>query len=907
MRPLFRKLHWLARRSRKEAELQEELEFHLSEEAEEQAAGGLAAAEAHLAARRDLGNAARVAEETRAVWGWSLAEQLLQDVRYGLRTMSANRAFSALAIVTLASGIGANTAIFSFLDAILLRSLPVFHPESLVTLSWHTNGPEVHGINRHDDRFLERGQGFGDSIFSWSAFEMFRRNASIFETVFGFQGAGNLHLAIGNEAEIDDTEYVTGDYFQGLGVPPAAGRLIMPDDDRAGASPVAVISYGLSQRRYGSAVHAVGQKILVNQVPFTIAGVVAPEFFGTDPGMRPEVYIPIHANLLLERGGPAFYADPNIEWVVAMGRLRPGVSRAQAQAVLGPQFSDWMRTENTVRSRSDLPTLVVRDGSAGLNGVRQQYSKALVILLVVVALILALACTNIANLLLARATARRREIAVRLSIGAGRWRIVRQLLTESVLLASFGGLLGLVLGVWGIRLLTMLLANGREDFKIHAGLNWHVLLVVSGLSILTGTMFGLAPALQATRTDLLTGIKGLPSASVRPHRLRRITLSRAFVVVQITISLLILVGAGLFAKSLSRLESIQLGFNRESVLTFRLDAKQAGHRAAEAPVFYNSLLTRFSNVPGVRSASLSWLALLDGRIFTMVGAGGDEPKKTAMWGVAPKFFTTMGIPILLGREIQPSDMRGSHLGAVVSQEFARERFGGRNPVGQFISIPADCPKCVIEIVGVSGDVAIGNNVKDERWPVVFIPFTIEAGLEGMTFELRTAGDPRSYAGVVRELVHEADPHLPVTEIRTESALVDGTMNREVVFARLCSAFALLALAIACVGLYGTMSYNVARRTSEIGIRMALGAPRGGVVWMVFRELTGLAAIGLAVGLPAAICAAKLVKSFLFETKADDPAALGLAAASLISAVFAAGFVPARKATRVDPAVALRHE
>jgi len=454
MNSFFRKLTWLARRRSKETDLQEELQFHLEEEAESQIARGRSAAEARLAARRELGNLTRVEEETRAAWSWTPVEDLLQDVRYALRTMAANKTFSALAVLSLALGIGANTAIFSFMDAILLRPLPVAHPESLATLSWRTNENESHGLNFHDDSFLTPKAGFGGSVFSYPAMEMFARNDAIFSSVFGYQSAGDLHLRAGNQAQIANTEYVTGNYFEGLGIPPAAGRLIMSDDDRAGAPPVAVVSFALSQRRFGSPAGAISQSILVNNVPFTVVGVAPPEFFGADPGALPDIYIPIHAFLLLHNDGShtaaVWFTDPDIEWVIAMARLRPGVNLAQAQAALSPQFSEWMRAVNRARNRADLPRLVVRDGSGGLSGVRLRYSKPLMILLALVALILALACANIANLLLARATARRREIALRLSIGAGRPRVIRQLLTESVVLASLGGLVGIAFALWGI-------------------------------------------------------------------------------------------------------------------------------------------------------------------------------------------------------------------------------------------------------------------------------------------------------------------------------------------------------------------------------------------------------------------------------------------------------------------------
>ncbi len=911
MNSFFRKLTWIARRGDKEAELQEELQFHLDEETEERGATGLNAAAARLAARRDLGNLTRVQEDVRAAWGWDLLEQLLQDIRYALRTMSANRTFSGLAILSLALGIGANTAIFSFMDSILLRSLPVPNPESLVTLSWHTNNAEFHGMNRHDDTFLGPGGGFGASNFAYPVLGLIRKNESIFSTVFGFQNAGDLHLVIGNQAEIANTEYVTGNYFQGLAIPPAGGRLIMADDDGPAAPSVAVISFALSVRRFGGAANAAGQSILINNLPFTVIGVTPPEFFGTDPGLFPDVYIPMHANLLLEsnrfHAASASYTDPNYEWVITMARLRPGVTRAQAQATLGPQFSEWMRTANTARTRSDLPTLLVRDGRAGLSGLRYKYSKPLLILLVVVGLILAIACANIANLLLARATARRREIAVRLSIGAGRFRIVRQLLTESVMLASIGGALGIAFALWGIRFLTLLLANGRENFTLHAELNWHVLAVVAGLSILTGTLFGLAPALQATRVDLLPALKEWRPCGTRSHGLHGLTLGRALMVTQMAISLVILAAAGLFVRSLARLESIQLGFNRENVLTFQLNASQAGHRDPEVATFYEDLRGRFAAIPGVRSASLSNLPLLGGRAFTGVGAAGAEPKSSFVLSVGPDFFSTMQIPLLLGREIQLRDMTRGHLAAVVNQEFVRENFGGRNPIGQFLGLPRDCPKCAFEIVGVSGDVLIGRDVRDERGPTVFAPFTAGWQMQEVVFELRTAGNPLTYADTVRELVRRADPRLPVADIRTQSALVDGTMSREVAFARLCTGFALLALGIACVGLYGAMSYNVARRTGEIGIRMALGAQRGRVVWMVLREVLLLAVVGLALSIPAALLVTRLLKSFLFEITPNDPVSLTVATASLVATAALAGFLPARNASRIDPMTALRHE
>jgi predicted permease len=902
---------WLSRR-RLYSDLSEEIQEHLAEKIEDLVASGMSGEEATYAARREFGNATLIEERGREVWSWPSMESVLMDVRYALRTLRKNPGFTAVAVLSLALGIGANTAIFSFMDSILLRSLPVNHPERLVILSFWTKEDEVHGMNMHDDSFLPAKTGYGDSVFSYPAFAMIQSNNRIFSDVFGYQGAGDLHLAAGDRAEIARTEYVTGNYFQALGVPPAAGRLIMHDDDRAGAGPVAVISYALSQRRFGSAENATGKFVLINQHPFSVIGVAPPHFFGADPAMAPDVYIPIHSILTLLGEGFArqSFTDANTEWIVTMARLRPGVSRAQAQDVLAPQLAQWMRTVNTVRNRADLPRLIVRDGGAGLNGVRYQYSRPLLVLLVLVGLILILACANIANLLLARATARRREIAVRLGIGAGRSRLVRQLLTESVVLASAGGAMGILFAVWGIRFLAALIGNGQENFTVHADLNWHVLAATAGLAIATGLLFGLAPALQATRGDLLPALKESRTSGGFARANGTGKLSRGLLVLQMALSLVILVAAGLFVRTLNNLQSIQLGFNRENVLTFSLNATQAGHRDAEVLDFYGKLRDRFAGTPGVRGASFSDIRLVGGRMFTGVSVGGDKPRASLVVSVGPDFLSTMQIPLRLGRELEQLDMTHSHMAAMVNQEFVKRRMGGQNPLGQFVSFgSAGCAKCSAEIVGVSGNAMVGRDVTDEFLPVVYVPYTMNVwgGLGDMYYELRTAGDPMALAGKVRELVREADPRLPVSDMQTQRAVIDGTMNRELIFARLCSGFAVLALLIACVGLYGSMSYNIARRRGEIGLRMALGAPRRTVIWMVLGEVLLLAGVGLAISIPAALMGSKLVKPFLYQTEPHDPLTMAVAAASLLVASILAGYVPARSAAKIDPMSALRHE
>jgi macrolide transport system ATP-binding/permease protein len=911
MTSLFRKFTWWLQRRRKEDELREELKFHLAEEAGERQADGLSADNARWTALRDLGNVTLLREDTRTLWSWILLEQLAQDIRYGLRTITANKTFSAMAILSLALGIGANTAIFSVMDAILRRSLSVPEPHSLVILSWRTAQRYFNGSNRHNNSFADPNGGFIGGIFAYPAFELLRKNDSVFSTVFGYQGAGDLNLTFRGQAELATTEYVSGDYFRGLGIPPAAGRLIGPDDDRAGAPGTAVVSFALSQKRFGGPEHAPGQSIQINNLPFTVLGVAPPEFFGADPAVVPDVYVPMHANLLLEARdySPATYLDPNYDWVVTMARLRPDVSAKQAEAAVTGQFSEWARTARPKRQADNVPTLVVREGSGGLDGLRRTYSKPLYIILTLVGLILSIACANIANLLLARAAARKREIGLRLSLGAGRLRIIRQLLTESVLLAVLGGTLGVVFSIWGIRFLTLLLANGRENFTVGAELSWHVLAVASGLTLLTGVLFGLAPALQSTRTDVAPALKESRTGQARGHGFRGLGLSRILTVTQIAFTLLILMVAGLLVRTLSNLASIQLGFNRENLLTFRLNARQAGHNDPEIVAFYNDLRKQFSAIPGVRAASLSNHALIGtGTSGTGVRVSGSAFESSSILTIGAGFFTTMQIPMLLGREIDERDRPGSPAVAVVNEAFARRSFGDRSPLGQRLTVQRVCTECDFEIVGVSANSLYGN-LKGTAPPTVYLSFA-QGGwgpVQGMVYQLRTAGDPLTYVTAVRDLVQRADPRVPLSDVKSQSARIDQTISQELALARLCTAFAGLALVIACIGLYGTMSYNVARRTGEIGIRMALGAQRGRVLRMVLREVMLLAAVGLAIGVPAALAASKLVESFLFGMKPNDPLALTGSVVTLLSAAILAGYLPARHASRIDPMIALRHE
>ena len=718
------------------------------------------------------------------------------------------------------------------------------------------------------------------------------------------------------QAELANGQYVSGDFFGGLAVPLAAGRLIQAEDDHASAQAVAVVSMGYARRRFGDAAAAAGQPILINNMPFTVIGVTPSEFFGVDPAAAPDVYLPMRTSVLLDSDGEQAYLDRNYYWIQMMGRLRPGVSRTQAEAVLAAAFTQWVAaTAANDRERANLPVLHLEEGAGGLDTLRRQYSKPLYVLLAMVGLILAIACANTANLLLARAAARKREIAVRLSIGAGRFRLVRQLLTESVLLASFSGALGILIAIGGVRVLTVLLANGQEGFTLHAQLNWDVLGVTAGLSLLCGVLFGLAPAIQATRPALMPELKDRSVSEPRLRlrgRIAPVTLTQALVVTQIAISLLLLVAAGLFVRTLSNLQTMSLGFNRDNVLLFEVNAPQAGYPESRVAAFYADLRGRLREVPGVRDVTLSHSSLIRAGRSHPVTVNGQPTRGTRILQTGPDFFTTMQIPMLRGRAIAEGDRQGTMPVAVVSELFARANFGDADAVGKRIEIGGSMKvggqPLGLEIVGVAATVRYGG-LKDENPPVVDVPYAQipAAQVRQVTYALRTDGDPLRYAGAVRQIVHEADARVPVTNLKTQAADIDQTINQEIVFARLCSAFALLALLIASVGLYATMAYAVVRRTSEIGLRMALGAARGRVIWMVLREVCVLAAIGLAIGLPAALASSRLVESLLFATKPDDPRVLALAVAILLGASLLAGFGPARRASRVDPIVALRHE
>jgi macrolide transport system ATP-binding/permease protein len=906
---VWAKLRYLSpsRRRAAEREMQEELESLKA-----------------IAGPGELGNLTLAAENARETWTWLWLEHLAQDLRYAFRSMGHNKAFTPLAVLSLALGIGANTAIYSFMEAIVLRSLPVADPDSLVVMKWRADqytsaASKGHAWSTEGTHVDPGAGGMISTQFPYAALELFQRNTNLLSSAFAYFADERLSLTTLGETESVRGQYVSGDYFSGMGVQPAAGRLIFRSDDTETAN-VAVLSHRFSHRRFGEAGRAVGQPIRINDKPFTVVGVTPPGFFGGEPGYVPDLYVPMSARTLVVPGMRRQDQDPNFYWIEIMARLAPGVSLARAQAVLAPQFRQFVEsTVSTERQRADLPDLRVLAGGAGLDSLRRRYARPVYVLMVMVGLILLIACANVANLLLARATARRREIAVRLSIGASRMRVIRQLLTESVVLSTIGGALGLAFAWWGIQLLTRLLANGRENFTLHAELNPHVLVVTLVLAVLTGLLFGLAPAIQATRVDVMPALKEVRPGALVGSASRGWSrgLGHSLVVAQIAISLVVLVGAGLFQGTLSNLHAIELGFNRQDVLLFTIRPWPLGYDDHALIRLYGNLHERLKQLPGVRSVSLSSRPLPTGggtiTLVTAVGApeiaapapGQRRPNAAGLLTVGPAFFETLQIPVIAGREFDARDRARAPAVAIINQRLARA-LGLTNPVGSAIRLGLE-PTNTYEVIGVVGD-ALFLQLKDDMRPMVYFPYTQAFGPPGqMTYELRSAGDPLAHVNTVRHIVREIDPRLAVSDLTTQATHVDQAISQEIALARLASGFAALALLIACVGLYGTVAYSVSRRTGEIGIRMALGAQRAGIVWLVLRSVLILELLGLAIGVPIVLAGSRYLESLLYGIEPNDPAAVAVGVIVLFTAGLAASCMPAIRASSIDPMVAVRHE
>ena len=860
---------------------------------------------------------------------------LWQDLRYGLRMLARNPGFTAVAVLTLALGVGANTALFSVVDAVLLKKLPVKEPDRLVLFGWNASGDfSPGGYTGSSSRDPKTGLVMRTS-FPLQTFTRFREQQGVLSDVFAF-GTVGMNLNADGQAEVVQGQAVSGNYYAALGVPAFLGRTINDSDDNAAATPVAVLSHRYWQRRFAGDRGVVGRQVNLNNVAFTIVGVTPPGFEGTNQLSESEdVSIPIAWEPPVS-GDRSRMKGAGIWWLQLMGRLKPGATVEQARATLEGVFQQSAIEHRLARQAQaqaeaktapqnptpplqpkDYPRLAADSGSQGDMNARQYFARPLRLLLGVVGLVLLIACANVANLLLVRASSRRKEIAVRLAVGASRWRLIRQLLTESIMLATFGGALGILFALW---LKDSLLATsdwaGGERSPISPQLDLRVLGFTLALTLLTGIAFGLVPALRATRLDLTPALKDSGKSSSAASRS---LLSKSLVVAQVSLSMLLLIGAGLLVRTLLNLQRVETGFNARNLLLFRVEPGLIGYKDERLANLYKQMSERLEAVPGVRSVTFSRVPLLAqssssrGFYLPSSGPGADGTVKSSgdvyVHQVRENFFEAMEIRLLLGRAFTAQDDARAPRVAVVNQTFASKYFPNENPIGKRFGF--DSTKLSeVEIIGVTRDAKYARQ-RDETVPTAYLTWQQELRSMGsLIFEVRTDGEPTGLIPAIRQTVHDVDSNLPLKDVKTQIKQADETLAMERLFAKLLSLFGLLAQQLAAIGLYGVMAYTVSQRTHEIGIRMALGANRSNVLKMILKQGMTLTLIGVALGLGGAYVLTKYLESLttmLFGVEPRDPLTYGVTAALLTLVALTASFIPARRATKVDPMVALRYE
>ncbi len=896
---------------KRDADLERELRSDLEMEEEEQRERGLPADEARSAARRAFGNETLIREQTRAEWGWGWFERLSQDVRYGLRQMRRAPGFTLTCVLILGLGIGAVTAVFSLVDAALLRMLPVRNPEQLVQFKTVTP------------------QGPADDVFSYPTFQALGRQSQVLSGALAFRRLHDIDVEVQGRGALAAGQLVSGNYFDLLGVKAVAGRTLLPiDDSPAGANNVAVISYDYWRSRFALDPAVIGMHVLLNNAPFTIVGVTSPEFYGLQPGDKMAVSVPLSAigtvnPAFAATGGPAdAMKSPFREWLFVIGRLQPGVSQKRATSMLEPVIAQSMRAAADSIAGLPFATPAIREailsarlqiepGSQGLASLRREYSRPLWIVMAIVALLLLISCANVANLLLARANARERELAVRLALGSGRGRMMRQLLTESLLLGLGGGAMGVALAWWGSRSLLVFMAHARNPVLLSVHPDLRLLVFALAVSIGTAVIFGTIPAWRATHAEASSGL--VAHARTASGTGLRNRLGKSIVILQIATSLVLVVGAGLLTRTLVNLRDLYPGFNRENVLLFSVSPAVIGYRDAALAPLYERILDRVGSVPGVRLASLSVHSPLSSNISSSVvkvqnprAGSGDDLASVNIEPVGPAYFQTLQVPLLRGRDISWRDREGAPRVAVVNESMARHFFGDADPIGRRVSIPAyRGDDSWLQIVGEVRDIKV-HELRESATLMLYVPM-LQAPEGGATVEIRTAMNSASAETGLVNAIRSVDSRLPVFSVRTLEDQVDESLVQERLVASLSEFFGLLALVLTCVGLYGLMAYTVSRRTGEIGIRMALGAERGTIVGLILRETLRLVGLGLAIGLPAALLASRLIASQLFGLKVTDPVSF-LAACGLMALVaLMASYLPARRAASVEPMRALRME
>jgi predicted permease len=912
-RELGRQLSMLFHRRRFDSELDEEMRLHRELREQELIDATVPPGEARLMVRRRFGNPAVLREESRDMWGWNWLEHTVQDVRYGLRMLMKSPGFTGVAILSLGLGIGANTAIFTLINNVMLKSLPVRDPEQLVSFGKAEGGGILAGLEGPID------------IFSY---DFYRRIENQYDAFSGLCALGSFSARVGvrsgassaQPASQGTVQLVSGTYFSVLGVNTVLGRAIDPSDtDAPGRQAVATISYYYWQRMFSGSPGVIGQTISINETPFTVIGVAPPKFYGValeaDP---PDMWVPLtmQEQVMLQ---PSLLGPNGLYWLHLIGRPKHGINVKQAQEWVSVRLRQYMTTsegaELTADRRQEIEKSFVEllPAGRGMSHLRSTFSDSLRVLMGVVMLVLLIACSNLVNFLLSKTAAREREISTRLALGAGRWRIIRQMLTEALLMSFFGGALGLICAYWGASFLLSFVAAGATRMPFDATPDLSVLGFTFAVSIATGLLFGLGPALRVSRASLASGMKsGVRTLGRGTGRSGGALVPKILIASQVALSLVLVAGAGLLVRTLQKLETQSFGFNRRNVLLVNFDARIAGYKPEKLTHLYQQILDRLNVLPGVASAAVSaFPPIVRGSWQAPISIQGylaqpHEDLHTKINAVGPRYFETLGTPVLKGRSIGPQDIGASAKVAVVNQTLANRFFPGGSAIGQRASLPGVDGQ--FEIVGVVGDSkeSSPSEVPDR---LTYLPLMqmSDDNLYANCLELRTVGEPAAITADVRSVLARIDSNLPITDVITMTEHLDRLMVQEELISQLSGFFSLLALLLACIGVYGVMTYNVLRRVNEIGIRMALGAESGKVLRMVLKESLMLLGVGVAAGIPATVAATRLIKGQLFGVSATDPSTIITAVVLVAAVTVLSGYLPARRAARVDPMVALRYE
>jgi predicted permease len=913
---------------RLDSELQDELAFHVESEIQKNISAGMPPDEARRQALIAFGGVQQTKEAVRQVRWMRFVDVLVKDTRYALRVLRKSPAFTTVAVLTLALGIGMNTAIVSIIDAVLFRSLPVHNPDGLVVLKWEAREePTTEGLEGFadcDEHLMDKAHPSGCAL-PLPMLQELKTHTNFFASLAVFTQFGQTDLGGNGPAKRVRSEFVSGGYFETLGVNPAIGRLLSAGDDQRGAPPVAVLNFKFWQSDFGGSRSVLGKTVRLNNKPFTIIGVTEPGFTDLSMANQFDLWIPlaqekdIVARWFPGQTGMDFFA------YVILGRLKPGVPVSQAEAAADVIFRNAiLHSKPMIFKAEDDPHLKLVAAQKELRGRYDLVLRPVYVLMMCVGVILLIACANVAGLLLARAASREREMAVRLALGAKRLRLLSQLLVESLTLSLMGGALGLLMAVWGSRLLMKFLFSGAETlpaFSPH--LDWRVLAFTAGAAVLTGVIFGLAPAFHGLRVDLTPSLKAADKSGAAGLRRRRFSMGNLLVALQVALAVLVLVTAGLLVRTLGNLRKVNPGFDTNNLLLFNLNPRLEGYRGDQVRRVYHELQEKLSSVPGVISVGYSSSALLSRAVwstsFHRPGTPVDSKDQVTVdfMEVGPNFFATLRIPLLAGRDLTAAEfeagMRTSPLQAVTAQTpvlvnhaFVQAYFPNQNPLGEifgdslskgpFPAFPG------WQIVGVVGNTKYNSLRRDMR------PTIYQATPDNYAcFELRTSVDPASLIPIVRKTVNSVDDNLAMVGMDTQKGEIDRQLADDRMVAELSSFFGLLALLLACMGLYGLLSYTVTRRTREIGIRMAIGAQAGNVIRLVMAEAILVAGVGAVFGTGVSFGTTRLLMTFLYGVKPGDP--FTLFSVILLLAVVALGacLIPARRATRVDPLVALRYE